>query len=88
MDIYVFADTWGIYVDELEINIIGLPKYTIGICVQVVGSPITLSISNRNEFNIPVIKYIQKYISSILKKCKFFSTSEKYIFFADMELKL
>lgn len=49
--------------DELEINIIGLPKYTVGICVQVVGSPITLSISDRNEFNIPVIKYIQKYIS-------------------------
>lgn len=44
--------------DELEINIIGLPKYIIGICVQVVGSPITLSISDRNEFNIPVIKYI------------------------------
>ncbi|XP_031772308.1 uncharacterized protein LOC100865195 [Apis florea] len=57
VDIYVFADTWGIYMDELEINIIGLPKYTVGICVQVVGSPITLSISDRNEFNIPVIKY-------------------------------
>ncbi|CAL7935610.1 unnamed protein product [Xylocopa violacea] len=57
VDIFVFADTWGIYVDELEINITGLPQYTIGICVQVVGSPISLSVSDRNEFNIPVITY-------------------------------
>ncbi|XP_026673142.1 uncharacterized protein LOC108629456 isoform X2 [Ceratina calcarata] len=57
IDIYVFADTWGIYVDEIEINITGLPQYTIGICVQVVGSPISLSISDRNELNIPVVKY-------------------------------
>ncbi|KOC63253.1 Deleted in lung and esophageal cancer protein 1 [Habropoda laboriosa] len=57
IDVYVFADTWGIYVDEVEINITGLPQYTIGICVQVVGSPVTLSISDKNEFNVPVIKY-------------------------------
>ncbi|XP_050492198.1 uncharacterized protein LOC126874321 isoform X1 [Bombus huntii] len=57
VDIYVFADTWGYYVDELEINIAGLPQYTIGICVQVVGSPISLSISDRNESNIPIIRY-------------------------------
>ncbi|XP_076759927.1 uncharacterized protein LOC143428732 [Xylocopa sonorina] len=57
VDIFVFADTWGIYVDELEINVTGLPQCTIGICIQVVGSPISLSISDRNEFNIPIIKY-------------------------------
>ncbi|KAK9306857.1 hypothetical protein QLX08_002727 [Tetragonisca angustula] len=57
VDIYIFADTWGIYVDELEINVTGLPQYAIGICVQVVGSPISLSISDRNEFNVPVIRY-------------------------------
>ncbi|CAK9804200.1 Deleted in lung and esophageal cancer protein 1 [Anthophora plagiata] len=57
IDVYVFADTWGIYVDEFEINITGLPQYIIGICVQVIGSPISLSISDKNEFNIPVVKY-------------------------------
>lgn len=64
VDIYIFADTWGIYVDELEINITGLPQYTIGICVQVVGSPISLSISDRNEFNVPVIRYIQNVLKN------------------------
>lgn len=62
VDIYVFADTWGIYVDELEINITGLPLYSIGICVQVVGLPISFSIPDRNEFNIAVIKYVKKFI--------------------------
>lgn len=47
VDVYVFADTWGIYVDELEINITGLPQYTLGICIQVLESPISLSIDRR-----------------------------------------
>lgn len=80
VDIYVFADTWGYYVDELEINIVGLPQYTIGICVQVVGSPISLSISDRNESNIPIIRYIQHFF--YFKKFKF-SILENI--FVDME---
>ncbi|XP_026300779.1 uncharacterized protein LOC100577425 [Apis mellifera] len=79
VDIYVFADTWGIYMDELEINIIGLPKYTIGICVQVVGSPITLSISDRNEFNIPVIKYGIEAIGMRLNERKILLTNTSVI---------
>lgn len=78
VDIYIFADTWGIYVDELEINITGLPQYTIGICAQVVGSPISLSISDRNEFNVPVIRYIQNVFC--FKKFKFSRFSYKIVF--------
>ncbi|XP_046141854.1 uncharacterized protein LOC123987631 isoform X3 [Osmia bicornis bicornis] len=57
VDIYAFGDTWGIYVDKLEINITGLPLYTLDICVQVVGSPIWVSISDRNQSKVPVLKY-------------------------------
>ncbi|XP_076248658.1 uncharacterized protein LOC143188336 [Calliopsis andreniformis] len=56
VDIYVFADTWGIYVDELEINITGLPRYTLGICIQVVESPIYLCIGGKSG-KVPTIKY-------------------------------
>nr|XP_012138115.1 PREDICTED: uncharacterized protein LOC100879367 isoform X4 [Megachile rotundata] len=57
VNIYVYGDTWGIYVDKLEINIRGLPLYTLEICVQVVGLPIWLSISDKGQSKIPVIKY-------------------------------
>ncbi|XP_034181963.2 uncharacterized protein LOC117605123 isoform X3 [Osmia lignaria lignaria] len=57
VDIYAFGDTWGIYVDKLEINITGLPLYTLDICVQIVGSPIWVSISDRNQSKVPVLKY-------------------------------
>lgn len=62
VDIYVFADTWGIYVDELEINISGLPQYTVGMCVQVIGSPISLSITDKTETGTPVIKYVRIFV--------------------------
>ncbi|XP_076170822.1 LOW QUALITY PROTEIN: uncharacterized protein LOC143148405 [Ptiloglossa arizonensis] len=44
VDVYVFADTWGIYIDELDIDITGLPRFALAVCVQVVESPISLSI--------------------------------------------
>lgn len=59
VDVYVFADTWGIYVDELEINITGLPQYTLGICIQVLESPISLSIGGSSS-KIPIIKYARE----------------------------
>lgn len=60
VDIYAYGDTWGIYVDKLEINITGLPLYTLDICVQVVGSPISVSISDRDQLKVPVLKYVRK----------------------------
>lgn len=56
VDIYVFADTWGTYTDELEIRITGLPRYTLAICVEVVGSPISLSIEQKDSTKVPVLK--------------------------------
>ena len=63
VDVYVFADTWGIYVDELEINITGLPRYTLGICIQVAESPISLSISAGASSRIPILKCVMKLIA-------------------------
>ncbi|XP_076287282.1 uncharacterized protein LOC143212392 [Lasioglossum baleicum] len=57
VDIYVFADTWGVYIDELEISITGLPRYTLAICVQVVGQPISLSIAQTSSTTVPVLNY-------------------------------
>ncbi|OAD62065.1 hypothetical protein WN48_07718, partial [Eufriesea mexicana] len=79
VDIYVFADTWGIYVDELEINITGLPLYSIGICVQVFGLPISFSISDRNEFNIPVIKYGIEAVGTRLHRRKVLLTNTSVV---------
>lgn len=64
VDVYVFADTWGIYVDELEINITGLPRYTLGICIQVVESPISLPISAGASSRIPILKCVMKLIAA------------------------
>ncbi|XP_048263487.1 uncharacterized protein LOC105665882 [Bombus terrestris] len=79
VNIYVFADTWGYYVDELEINIAGLPQYTIGICVQVVGSPISLSISDRNESSIPIIRYGMVAVGSRLHERKISLTNTSVV---------
>ncbi|XP_076646545.1 uncharacterized protein LOC143355539 [Halictus rubicundus] len=57
VDIYVLADTWGIYVDELEISITGLPRYTLAIYVQVIGLPISLSIAQNSSTTVPVLNY-------------------------------
>ncbi|XP_043248092.1 uncharacterized protein LOC122394952 [Colletes gigas] len=57
VDIYVFADTWGTYIDELDIDIAGLPRYTLAICVQVAELPISLSICERTSANTCVIKF-------------------------------
>ncbi|XP_076623256.1 uncharacterized protein LOC143342856 [Colletes latitarsis] len=57
VDIYVFADTWGTYIDELDIDIAGLPRYTLAICVQVAELPISLSICERTSTSTCVIKF-------------------------------
>nr|XP_033340353.1 uncharacterized protein LOC117228620 isoform X3 [Megalopta genalis] len=57
VDIYVLADTWGIYVDELEISITGLPRYTLAIYIEVVEPPISLSITRSTRTAVPVLNY-------------------------------
>ncbi|KZC04785.1 Deleted in lung and esophageal cancer protein 1 [Dufourea novaeangliae] len=72
VDVYVFADTWGVYVDELDINITGLPRYTLAICVQVVDPPISLSIAQPNSTSLPVIKYGTEEIGNRLMSRKIY----------------
>ncbi|XP_078043203.1 uncharacterized protein LOC144473306 [Augochlora pura] len=57
VDIYVLADTWGVYVDELEISITGLPRYTIAIYIEVVEPPISLSIAQSTPTAVPLLNY-------------------------------
>ncbi|XP_053970798.1 uncharacterized protein LOC128872293 [Hylaeus volcanicus] len=57
VNIYVFADTWGIYVDELDIDITGLPRYTLSVCVQVVDPPISLSICENTSTKTHHLKF-------------------------------
>ncbi|XP_047370347.1 uncharacterized protein LOC124957389 isoform X1 [Vespa velutina] len=57
VDIYVFVDTWGIYTDELEINILGLPPYILSICVQVTEMPISFPICEKTPQKIPMCRF-------------------------------
>ncbi|XP_043685305.1 uncharacterized protein LOC122637324 [Vespula pensylvanica] len=57
VDIYVFVDTWGIYTDELEINILGLPPYILSICVQVTKMPISFPICEKTQLKIPMCRF-------------------------------
>ncbi|KAK2585225.1 hypothetical protein KPH14_009928 [Odynerus spinipes] len=57
IDIYVFVDTWGIYVDELEIHIPGLPPYILAIGVQVTESPISFPICEKTQLKIPICRF-------------------------------
>lgn len=58
IDIYVYADTWGVYVDEVTVSIVGLPDYVFGVCIQVVGSPIEYPISKNGMNRTPVLRLI------------------------------
>lgn len=58
IDIYVYADTWGVYVDEITVAITGLPDYIFGVCIQVIGSPIAYPICITGINKTPILRYI------------------------------
>ncbi|XP_024941089.1 uncharacterized protein LOC107267982 [Cephus cinctus] len=57
INILAYADTWGTYTDEVTVNIIGLPIYTFGVCVQVTQSPICYPICRSLKQKYPLIRF-------------------------------
>ncbi|XP_046744283.1 uncharacterized protein LOC124410163 [Diprion similis] len=57
VDIYVYADTWGVYIDEIAVSIAGLPDYIFGVCIEVIGSPVTYPICKNGIHEIPTMRF-------------------------------
>ncbi|XP_046619461.1 uncharacterized protein LOC124304828 [Neodiprion virginianus] len=57
VDIYVYADTWGVYIDEIVVSIAGLPDYIFGVCIEVIGSPVTYPICKNGIHETPTVRF-------------------------------
>lgn len=52
----VYAKVWGIYIDEIVVELQNLPFFTFSLILEVVGSPIEFPIALNTNKALPTIK--------------------------------
>lgn len=56
--VFVYAKTWGIYLDEITVELQDLPCFTFSIIVEVQRSPIEFPFALKTAKPLPTIKYL------------------------------
>lgn len=56
IDVWVYANTWGLYLDEIVIDISGLTPFCASLLVEVIGSPITIPMAQNSIRQEPTIR--------------------------------
>ncbi|KAI4460409.1 deleted in lung and esophageal cancer protein 1 [Holotrichia oblita] len=72
IDVWVYANTWGLYLDEILIDISGLTPFCASLLVEVVGSPIAIpmaqnSIRQEATIRFGTVPYKSKKVKRRLK---------------------
>lgn len=56
IDIWIYANTWGIYVEEVVIEIKDTPPFCFSMIIEVVGLPIEYPFALNSLQKIPIIR--------------------------------
>ncbi|KAL1490685.1 hypothetical protein ABEB36_013340 [Hypothenemus hampei] len=57
VNIWIYAQTWGIYVEEIIIDIENIVSFSFSLIIDVVGCPLYLPSANRAITNYPTIRF-------------------------------
>lgn len=56
IDLYIYANTWGIYVEEVVIEIKDIPPFCFSMIIEVVGSPIEYPFALNTLQELPTLR--------------------------------
>lgn len=61
IDIWIYANTYGIYSEEIFVDLLEMPSYHFSMLIEVVGSPLELPMAVNCITKYPTIRYIYYY---------------------------
>lgn len=56
VDIWIYTNTWGIYVEEIIVDIANIVSFSFSLIVEVIGSPLELPIGMGTIRKYPTIR--------------------------------
>lgn len=56
IDLWIYADTWGVYLDEIIVDINEILPYSFNILIEVVGCPIEFPIAMNTILDEPTFR--------------------------------
>lgn len=58
IDVWVYANTWGYYLEEIVIDISHLIPFCASILIEVIGSPVEFPIAQNSICKEPTLRYV------------------------------
>lgn len=56
IDIWIYAETWGVYLEEIGINLTDMPTFNFSILIEIQGMPIEYPIIKNTPMTQPVLR--------------------------------
>lgn len=56
IDIWIYANTWGVYIEEVVIELKDVPPFCLSIIVEVIGSPVEFPFALNSLHETPVLR--------------------------------
>lgn len=56
IDIWIYANTWGVYVEEIVIEVKDIAPFCFSMIIEVVGSPIEFPFALNSLHDIPILR--------------------------------
>lgn len=56
VNLTIFANTWGIYQEEITIDVPDVPCFTFSLLIEAVGCPVILPMAMNTITSIPIIR--------------------------------
>ncbi|GJQ87786.1 hypothetical protein Trydic_g18642 [Trypoxylus dichotomus] len=77
IDVWVYANTWGLYLDEILIDISQLTPFCVSVLIEVVGLPVQFPIAQNSICREPTIRLgvVPYFVDSIKRKLKVVNAS-------------
>ncbi|KRT79609.1 hypothetical protein AMK59_7462, partial [Oryctes borbonicus] len=72
IDVWVYANTWGLYLDEIVIDISQLTPFCASLLVEVVGLPVEFPIAQNSIRKDPTIRLgvVSYFVGNVKRKLK------------------
>lgn len=56
IDIWIYANTWGVYVEEIVVEIKDIPPFCFSVIIEVIGSPIEFAFALNSVHDVPLFR--------------------------------
>lgn len=55
-DIWIYADTWGVYLEEIQVDINEILPFYFNVLIEVVGNPIEFPLAKNSVLEMPTFR--------------------------------